>query len=600
MTKTIEEITRKFYEVIYNYSDDEHKDYWHLVTRNIDGEDDPSWELKTEYKEKMQKELEKTVCSFADNSDDFAAAFAAFITCVIRYNLCDDDESYEDVLSEAADRLLPSGMEDSEKLKQFLKDFSRKVCENDYDTITDLCNDYDYSIVLLYAFGRYVFLYSFKNGEDPESDEEIHEILAELYDNMPDDMREYVFHKNIYAGRLYNPAASDYLLPFIYHSSKAELDMGAISSWWKIIADNPDDIDICQTYWGLIYDKLNQRLNKESSEDDEDNDDWNSKTPEIIDSIAAKNDMLHIPVIIHNLDTFENELKKSIALEKARDEKNEIVNRFSHRYKNMKATSLQNVAEALLKMESKDLKKYGRTILLEYGIKKALTKEVEILQLYFEDDIKKLRNKVQNSVNQTTDENYSISDIINESIKRCMNTIVHDGSDEAKKIRKACLKNYNLISIRDDFEQGILFSENCDVINWFSQNIVKLHVSVSELWKKIFFQKSEYADNIISSLLVDLIMNAIKYADKTKPVIIEFTSNHDFMLINSKNTIVGNKDNIPGSGNGLKNQNDLLQKLNKVNDKQYGQAISTNEYNGIFTITINISKDLFRSDRDVI
>ena len=87
MTKTIEEITRKFYEVIYNYSDDEHKDYWHLVTRKIDGEDDPSWELKPEYKEEMQKELEKTVCSFADNSDDFAAAFAAFITCVIRLTI---------------------------------------------------------------------------------------------------------------------------------------------------------------------------------------------------------------------------------------------------------------------------------------------------------------------------------------------------------------------------------------------------------------------------------------------------------------------------------------------------------------------------------
>ncbi|MEE3451083.1 MAG: hypothetical protein VZR27_10415, partial [Acutalibacteraceae bacterium] len=98
MTKTIEEITRKFYEVIYNYSDDEHKDYWHLVTRKIDGEDDSSWELKPEYKEEMQKELEKTVCSFADNSDDFATAFAAFITCVIRYNLCDDTELYADIL----------------------------------------------------------------------------------------------------------------------------------------------------------------------------------------------------------------------------------------------------------------------------------------------------------------------------------------------------------------------------------------------------------------------------------------------------------------------------------------------------------------------
>ena len=244
MTKTIEEITRKFYEVIYNYSDDEHKDYWHLVTRKIDGEDDPSWELKPEYKEEMQKELEKTVCSFADNSDDFAAAFAAFITCVIRYNLCDDTELYADILSEAADRLLPSGIEDSEKLKQFLKDFSRKVCENDYDTITDLCNEYDYSIVLLYAFCRYVFLYSFKNGEDPEYDEKIHKILTKLYDNMPDDMREYVLHKKIYAGTLFNPAASDYLLPFIYRSSKDELDMRKISIWWNIIADNPDDIEI--------------------------------------------------------------------------------------------------------------------------------------------------------------------------------------------------------------------------------------------------------------------------------------------------------------------------------------------------------------------
>ena len=319
MTRTIEEITRKFYEVIDNY-----------------GEDDPSWELKPEYKEEMQKELEKTVCSFANNSDDFAAAFAAFITCVIRYNLCDDTELYADILSEAADRLAPSGMEDSEDLKQFLKDFSKAVCENDYDTITDLCNEYDYSIVLLYAFCRYVFLYSFKNGEDPEYDEKIHKILTKLYDNMPDDMREYVLHKKIYAGTLFNPAASDYLLPFIYRSSKDELDMRKISTWWNIIADNPDDI-MSQVYRQCIEETLNERLN-EASEDDEDNDDWNSDTLEITNSIADKNEMLHIPAIIPQTNFFVYKLldarldidNQRDELEKLKKEKETIIDRFSH------------------------------------------------------------------------------------------------------------------------------------------------------------------------------------------------------------------------------------------------------------------------------
>lgn len=589
MTKTIEEITRKFYEVIYNYSDDEHKDYWHLVTRKIDGEDDPSWELKPEYKEEMQKELEKTVCSFADNSDDFAAAFAAFITCVIRYNLCDDTELYADILSEAADRLLPSGIEDSEKLKQFLKDFSRKVCENDYDTITDLCNEYDYSIVLLYAFCRYVFLYSFKNGEDPEYDEKIHKILTKLYDNMPDDMREYVLHKKIYAGTLFNPAASDYLLPFIYRSSKDELDMRKISIWWNIIADNPDDImsQVYQVYRQCIEETLNERLN-EASEDNEDNDDWNSDTPKITNSIADKNEMLHIPVIIPNLDAFENELKKSIALEKARDEKNNILNDFSHRYKNMSSDVLYNVAQSLMNMESEELQQYGITILQEREIKDQIKKEVDLLKLRFTDRTDDLKTLIRNSVKKNEKSVYSVVNVLSNSIKKCMLTFFYSTDESVEMICDLCFKGRDLETVQKNYEQNILFEKNADVIDWFSRNIVPINVSVSNLWKTIHFEHFGYADIVLIDLFVEMIMNVLKYADKTKPVYLDFTEDNNDFIIVSRNNAIQEKEGIPSTSNGIKMQNNLISHLN---GKQ--EAIIYDEENGIFSIRIIIDRRLF-------
>lgn len=589
MTKTIEEITRKFYEVIYNYSDDEHKDYWHLVTIKIDGENDYSWELKPEYKEEMQKELEKTVCSFADNSDDFAAAFAAFITCVIRYNLCDDTELYADILSEAADRLLPSGIEDSEKLKQFLKDFSRKVCENDYDTITDLCNDYDYSIVLLYAFCRYVFLYSFKNGEDPEYDEKIHKILTKLYDNMPDDMREYVLHKKIYAGTLFNPAASDYLLPFIYRSSKDELDMRKISIWWNIIADNPDDImsQVYQVYRQCIEETLNERLN-EASEDNEDNDDWNSDTPKITNSIADKNEMLHIPVIIPNLDAFENELKKSIALEKARDEKNNILNDFSHRYKNMSSDVLYNVAQSLMNMESEELQQYGITILQEREIKDQIKKEVDLLKLRFTDRTDDLKTLIRNSVKKNEKSVYSVVNVLSNSIKKCMLTFFYSTDESVEMICDLCFKGRDLETVQKNYEQNILFEKNADVIDWFSRNIVPINVSVSNLWKTIHFEHFGYADIVLIDLFVEMIMNVLKYADKTKPVYLDFTEDNNDFIIVSRNNAIQEKEGIPSTSNGIKMQNNLISHLN---GKQ--EAIIYDEENGIFSIRIIIDRRLF-------
>ena len=392
--------------------------------------------------------------------------------------------------------------------------------------------------------------------------------------------------KKIYAGTLFNPAASDYLLPFIYRSSKDELDMRKISIWWNFIADNPDDI-MSKVFMQCIEETLNERLN-EASEDNEDNDDWNSDTPKITNSIADKNEMLHIPVIIPNLDAFENELKKSIALEKARDEKNNILNDFSHRYKNMSSDVLYNVAQSLMNMESEELQQYGITILQEREIKDQIKKEVDLLKLRFTDRTDDLKTLIRNSVKKNEKSVYSVVNVLSNSIKKCMLTFFYSTDESVEMICDLCFKGRDLETVQKNYEQNILFEKSADVIDWFSRNIVPINVSVSNLWKTIHFEHFGYADIVLIDLFVEMIMNVLKYADKTKPVYLDFTEDNNDFIIVSRNNAIQEKEGIPSTSNGIKMQNNLISHLN---GKQ--EAIIYNEENGIFSIRIIIDRRLF-------
>ena len=588
MTRTIEEITRKFYEVIDNYSDDE-------------------WGLKPEYKEEMQKELEKTVCSFADNSDDFATAFAAFITCVIRYNLCDDTELYADILSEAADRLAPSGMEDSEDLKQFLKDFSKAVCENDYDTITDLCNEYDYSIVLLYTFCYCAFLYSFKNGEDPEEDEEVMDNLKKLYRDMSDDMRKYALSLENYDEKIFNPAVPFQLFPFCYFKSEDELDMDAISIWWNIIAEKlniSEAVDIIefliaakahiddyefQFFWRSFTGKLFDRKNGKKYHGN------NNNIPEITDSIADKNEMLHIPVIIPETKSFVYKLldarldidNQKDQLLKLQKEKETIIDRFSHRYRQMGATALYTTAQALFEMDSEACKEHGRVVLEEYNIKENLTTSIGILELSFTGKNDEIKENIQNSVSKVQQTNCSILVLVNNLIKKSLLQLFYGVTNKDEKIRQVCFKD-NIDNLKDSFNKEVLFKDKSNAIEWFNNNIAKLDITISDSWKQIFFEEHGYADVAISDLLVDIVQNAIKYADKEETIFLEFTDENDYMVIKSKNKVRENKTKL-GRKKGLKSQNAFLNTLNRT-IKEIDNSVEYNENNGEFFIKAKINK----------
>ena len=634
MTKTIKEITEKFDEVSKIWHDSNYWQYEELkggIVSNFIG------------KKKMEKELEKILCNFSNDSDDFATAFAVFITFVIRYNLGDENKTYPQFLYETIDKFVFQNLEDEQRLKEFLKELSVAICENDYDNkMVRIYNNYDYSIVSLYTFCYLMYKYCYeKNNSNKQI---IIEKLINLYSKMSigaTDMLDYALHLSDYNYYKYGaplpycdcipiqPTNSVFLYSIpIYWSQVAkilhispETPIDAIcfaDKVQRLIETKSlekakyllEPFSIMTEKLGLSYTKsmtetisriknkvdastyLNLRLSNSFI--------WLDDSIDREYLTFTNERLLHIPTYLPDMNVMKLILQNNVKLKKAQENRKKILNSFSHRYKNMKTSSLYNVAHALLKMDSKELKKYGRAVLLEYGIKENLKKEVDILQLQFEDNIDILKEKIQNSTQQQpSQDNFSILEIINNVIKKCIITLVHDGGDESKAIRKFCFKDYDLISIRNSFEENVLFEENMNPVTWFRENIAtKFEVNISLFWKEIFFKKHDYADNVISDLLTDILMNCLKYADKTKDIQFDFYDEDNFMIIKSSNTTVKDKTNIPSSGIGLESQNDLLNVLNKA-EKKLDNSIAFSETDSIFSIEVRISKNLVRRNENV-
>ena len=615
MTKTIKEITEKFNEVTSK------EEYYR---ENYDEEGLPFTEFLG------IKELEQVVLVFSDNIDDFAAAFAAFVTCVIRYDICDKGKTYNEFLSEYAEKLVyNTKFEEKDKLTEFLKKFSCAVCQNDYDKIEQLFNNYDYSIISVYLFGYYMYQYCYTYQEKGESDDDIFGKIKLIYKKMNNDLINYTLERGIYS-KNYDKYQSTYdessYFPYCRLRSWHEIYADMIVIYWNMIAQRlklyKAPIMSLATFIDFLNEATDDRRNEINqlfycmtekirclySDNGLNHHHWDNEQILRSDSPMARNLKLHIPIFtppkFNTMSEFINkDIKLDIthdALMESQENKKHILNSFSHRYKNMKTTSLYKVANALLKMDSKELKKYGRTVLLEYGIKENLKKEVDILQLQFEDNIDELKKKIQNSTQQqNSQDNFSIWEIINNVIKKCIITLVHDGGDESKAIRKFCFKDYDLISIRNSFEENILFEENINPVTWLKENIAhNFEVTISPFWKEIFFKKHDYADNVISDLLTDILMNALKYADKTQNIQFDLDEDDNFMIIRSRNTTVKDKTNIPSSGIGLESQNDLLNVLNKA-ETNLNNSITFEESDGIFSIEVRISKNLVRGNEDV-
>lgn len=282
--------------------------------------------------------------------------------------------------------------------------------------------------------------------------------------------------------------------------------------------------------------------------------------------------------------------KSEMEKQKALDEKKKIINRFSHTYKGMRATSLYNIAMELINQDKDKFKNLGRKLLYEYSVKKNLTRDVEMLELRFEDKINELNEKITSSIlKQEMFDSVKVSRIISDALTRCMITLVHDA--KAKDVRKG-FQGFDLIEIRSNFEHDVLLNSREDVKEWFAKNVFDLKFIVSDSWERIFFEKESYAALLLTDIITELIINIFKYACKSDPILIEFTENEECLIIKTKNKISEDIVKEYGSGNGLVSEGDIIDVLNNINGKKE-HAIESKEKNGHFYTNISIARNIF-------
>lgn len=277
---------------------------------------------------------------------------------------------------------------------------------------------------------------------------------------------------------------------------------------------------------------------------------------------------------------------------KAKEDRHTIVRQFSHTYMNMRATSLYNIAMELLKNPDKQYRNYGRKLLYEYSVKQNLTKDIEMLKLRFEDNEEELYRIISASILSINDSGVGIDELLNEAIVRCMVTLVHDGSTSAKKLRERFV-GFDLISIRNAFENEILLSDDVNVQEWFCNNLFSINVKIDESWKKVVFERDSYAALLFINILSELLTNIFRYADFSKEVIFEFRQDNDsIMIVSSKNYVLDNNKFSEGSGFGLKAEADIFNALNKHDCEDINPIIIKNE-DGKFEVEFQVIKKLF-------
>ena len=303
----------------------------------------------------------------------------------------------------------------------------------------------------------------------------------------------------------------------------------------------------------------------------------------VVDQVESISRLLALSFDLENAK--ESELK-------AKEDKHMVIRQFSHTYMNMRATSLYNIAMELLKNPDKKYRNYGRKILYEYSVKQNLTKDVEMLKLRFEDNDAELFNLIKNSIVFDEDEGVHINHLVDEAIVRCMITLVHDASPDARKLREK-FNDVDWISIRNSFENEILLSENCQILKWFNMNMFTLNVQIAENWKSIVFERDSYAALLLTNILSEILTNIFRYADTDRDVDISFgRKNEGIYTISARNYKRSSKSYVSDSGYGLQAEAKIFETLNKFSGSENSAICIQNEDNQ-FSVTFQISDKIF-------
>jgi len=555
--------------------------------------------------------------------DDFVTFFTMYCNHYIKYGLsCLTEDSEQTMFG-----LKKSAFQNQAEpvLQSYLEEIYTGIVMQEYAHFEHAVSiNEKFSIAHLYLFVKNAvnFFYTLEVSEETGHVDAIRSELMQHYAALPASYAEYVmskgkyYHDVEYHGISYNGHGDDLnVLPHI--SFKNEFDIiseNVLTHYASLQIDQNKELQyqILDIVQGLVYDEEKRKayfflidaLNNlyeevysvphmffEGGEED-----FGSKS----EFYAVRVGHLHLFNSVkykNGNKSLEQIFISALKMEQAKNDRAKVVQEFSHTYKNMRATQLGNVAKALLAMDDSTLKKYGRQVLLEYGIKQNITKAAEMLQLRFEDKGEEILRRVRDAMS-SKDNNCHIENLLSEAFRRCLITLLHDGSDTGKRFRKAFLESesdFDLISIRNEFEEQTLFEEYGNTFAWFSEKIFSVSLQIADEWKSLYFLPENYAAIVLIDILAELTANMFKYGDKTKPCSFSFNSDESALIITVQNYADKKFLDSHGTQAGLTSMAETVGILNQAVGFTEDSVI-THQEGEIFSVSVRISKAIFQID----
>ena len=282
--------------------------------------------------------------------------------------------------------------------------------------------------------------------------------------------------------------------------------------------------------------------------------------------------------------------KRNAEIEQLNIEREGMMNYYAHSWKHIAYPEIvKSVAEELM---SRDISLASRLI-KAYNSEKTLQHGIQLLQLINSGNKQAIKNKFEEGFarfGRDASNVINIRTLIEQSLDIVVFKILMKDSDDSTAIQqcrgqvgnysslKSCIDAYTSIFIEK------CLGENINIVDWVSDNIIKIKILIDEEWTGIRVKKGSFGASTLIEIFVEVFTNAFMHGKEYLEL--NLISSNNCLEINSLNKIgVTN----PGTGQGLVNIKKLMDKINRDTDTVGLNAVVKDDE---YSMCIRILKEL--------
>lgn len=255
--------------------------------------------------------------------------------------------------------------------------------------------------------------------------------------------------------------------------------------------------------------------------------------------------------------------KRNAEIERLNTEREGMMNYYAHSWKHIAYPEIvKSVAEELM---SRDISLASRLI-KAYNSEKTLQHGIRLLQLINSGNELAVKNEfVEGFARFGRDASnvINIRTLIEQSLDIVVFKILMQDSDDStamnqcrEQVRnyislKSCIAAYTAIFIEKDRD------ENVNIVEWVSNNIIKINILMDEEWSGIRVKKESFGASTLIEIFVEIFTNVLMHGKEFLDL--NLISSNNSLEINSLNKMGVNN---PGTGQGLVNIKKLVDKIN--------------------------------------